>query len=533
MIGKKLSHYEILEKLGQGGMGVVYKAHDHRLDRPVAVKFISGAIAEDETQMQRFRTEARSAARLSHPGIATVHSLEEIDGHTFIVMEFVEGSDLARLVKDGPLAVDQVESLGVQIADGLAAAHAGGLVHRDIKSANILVDPDGRAKITDFGLARTTGATRLTRDGGTVGTVAYMSPEQIQGVEADERSDLWALGVVLYEMLTGRLPFRSGRDAALIYEILNENPQAVRAVRPEAPAAVADLVGELLHKQAAQRPASARDVAERLRRGTAAVTSTASPGKHSIAVLYFENMSSDEENEYFCAGITEDLIIDLSRLKDLKVIPRQDVLSFRHKEINRQAIGRQLGVTHVLEGSVRRAGDKIRVTAQLIDVESGFQVWGERYDRLLEDIFEVQADVSQQITEAMKVSLTDSEKEALGKERKVDLRAYDLYMRGRELFTKSGGRNVRAAVQMFEAAIEIDDSFALAYAGLGEASTYMSFFFSGAAEWAERAQQAGERALKLDSELAEARHVLGLAFLQQKRFAEALATFKDVISTLR
>ena len=527
MIGKKLSHYEIQEKLGEGGMGVVYKAHDSRLDRAVAIKFLSSRIAEDEAQMVRFRSEARTAARLSHVGIATVHSFEEIDGHSFIVMEYVDGTDLAKSITDGPMDIERVRDVGRQIAEALATAHDDGVVHRDIKSANILIDGTGRAKITDFGLARTSGSTRLTRDGTTVGTMAYMSPELIQGGEANTATDLWALGVVLYEMLAGRLPFRSDYEASLLYEILNETPAALDSLRADAPKDMVQLVAELLQKNADRRPADAAEVAKRL--ATAVAAPVAPDVGHSIAVLYFENMSSDKENEYFCAGITEDLIIDLSRLSDLRVIPRQDVLSFRHKEINRQAIGRQLGVTHVLEGSVRRAGDKIRITAQLIDVESGFQVWGERYDRLLEDIFEVQADVSQQITEAMKLSLTDSEKEELGKERNVDLRAYDLYMRGRELFTKSGGRNVRAAVQMFEAAIEIDSSFALAYAALGEAATYMSFFFSGDTEWADRALVAGKRALELDPELGEARYVLGLAYLQQKRFDDAMATFKDVI----
>ena len=526
MIGKTISHYKILEKLGEGGMGVVYKAHDTDLDREVALKFLSGSVASRPEQRERFKTEARAAAALSEPGIATIHAIEEADDQAFIVMEYVDGRNLRELVNDGPLALDQVIDIARQAAQALATAHERGIVHRDIKSANIMLDSAGRVKVMDFGLARAAGATRITKTGATMGTPAYMSPEQVQGADVDARTDLWSLGVVLYETLTGKLPFKAENDAALIYQILNENPKALEGFRSDVPENLAQLISVLLQKDPDKRPETAGEVIDRL-------TDTAPPptvDKNSIAVMYFENMSPDKENEYFCAGITEDLIIDLSKVQGLKVIPRGDVLPFRNKEINRQGIGKRLGVGYMLEGSVRKAGGKVRIAAQLVDVQSGFQVWAERYDRLFEDIFEVQAEVSENIVSAMKLSLTDSEKKALAEKPKVDLKAYDLYMRGRDFLSRSGAKNTTSAIKMFEHALEIDPNFAQAYIALAEAYSYQFIIYDGRAMWLAKMIKANEKALKLDPDLVEAKFGLGMVFYNQKRFREARRAFEELLT---
>ena len=398
MIGQTISHYKILEKLGEGGMGVVYKAHDTKLDRMVALKFLPPHLNASEQDKARFIQEAKAAAALNHPNVCSVIDISEHDGTMFIVMEFVDGQTLRE--KKGTVSFKQAIDIGIQIADGLATAHEKGIVHRDIKSDNILVTKDGRVKIMDFGLAKLKGGVHLTRSGSTVGTIGYMSPEQIQGLEVDQRTDLWAFGVVLYEMLTGELPFHEEHEAAIMYEILNVDPKVVQSYRPDIPEHLQGLVTHLLQKDSRKRVATAADVIERLKT-TPTIAPPSTPEK-SIAVLYFENMSSEKESEYFCAGMTEDIITDLSKIKELKVVSRTDVLPFRNKEVNTRQVGETLRVNYVLEGSVRKAGNKIRITAQLIDVRNGYHLWAERFDRLVEDIFELQDEVSQKIAEALK-----------------------------------------------------------------------------------------------------------------------------------
>ena len=527
MIGKTISHYKILEKLGEGGMGVVYKARDTKLKRTVALKFLPPELTRDPEAKQRFIHEAQAASALDHHNICTVHEIDEVeDGQTFIVMACYEGAILKDKIQRGPMEVEEVIEIAIQVAQGLEKAHKKGIVHRDIKPANIFVTEDGVVKIFDFGLAKLAGQVRLTQLGSTVGTTAYMSPEQIQASEADHRSDLWSLGVMMYEMLTGELPFKGDYEAAIIYEILNSEPKAVQRFRSSVSDNVTILISQLLQKDRNQRVSSAREIIAQLK---SRPTERFSEEKKSIAVLYFENMSSDKETDYFCAGMTEDLITDLSKIRKLKVIPRSDILPYRDKEIQSRQVGEALRVHYIVEGSVRKGGDKIRITAQLIDIKSGFQVWAERYDRLLEDVFNVQIEVSEKIAEALKVSLTESEKKSLAKKPTDDLRAYDFYLRGSEFLIQRGKKNNDAAIQMFERAVSIDPNFPLAYAGLAEAYSYNYTFYDGDRSWLEKTMEMNEKALDLDPDLIEAQIGIGLVYFFQKRFTEAANHLEKIL----
>ena len=380
-------------------MGVVYRAEDTRLGRHVAIKVLTHNVDEAPSAKQRFVNEARAASTLSHPNVAVVYDVGETETNSYIVMELVEGETLGSRLRRERLSIEQVQVLGVQIAHGLQAAHSKGIVHRDIKPDNLLVTRDGRVKILDFGIARSDNSA-LTQTGVMLGTLAYMSPEQVLCEEIDHRSDLWSFGVVVYEMLTRELPFRKAGEAAILYEILNQEPAPIEAQRPDAPPALRAMVLQLLQKDPTKRPASANDAIAMLRE-TAPQAQPEVPTK-SIAVLYFENMSSEKESDYFCAGITEDIITDLSKVSELRVVSRTDMLPFRNKEINIRQVGEALRVNYVLEGSVRKAGNRLRITAQLIDARNGYHLWADRFDGLVEDIFDLQNEVAHKITGALK-----------------------------------------------------------------------------------------------------------------------------------
>ena len=528
MIGKVVSHYKILEHLGSGGMGVVYKAEDLKLDRPVALKFLPPDLTRDPEAKQRFVHEAKAASALDHPNICNVHDIGETDdGQIFIVMACYEGETLRDKITRRPLGSEEAVAITLQIAQGLAKAHAKGIIHRDIKPANVLITTDGVAKILDFGLAKLGGQIGATKTGSTVGTFAYMSPEQVRGEEVNHRTDLWSVGATLYEMLAGSPPFLGEHEAALVYEILNTNPPPLRQYRPDAPEHLQVLVSKLLQKDPTTRISSAETLIQNLSRPP-----TPAPGpstENSIAVLYFENMSSEHDTDYFCAGITEDIITDLSRIKSLRVVPRNDVLPFRNKDTNIRQLGEALRANHVLEGSVRKAGNRIRITAQLTDVQTGYHIWAERFDRLLEDMFDLQNEVSGRIVDALRVSLTESEKASLTRRPTDDLRAYDFYMRGKDLVSHRGRRNAELAIQMFERAISIDPYFVGALSGLAEACSHMFTWYDGDQEWLDRIIELSERALALDPESLEARLAYGTVYVHQKRFGEAKRVFEKLI----
>lgn len=516
----------MLEKLGEGGMGEVYLAEDTKLKRKVALKFLPQEIAAQAKERERFTLEAQAAAALNHPNITTVYAIEEIEDQTCIVMEYVDGQELKEKIKAGAINLEEAVKIATQIAEGLQAAHEKGVVHRDIKSSNIMLTGKGRVKIMDFGLAKLAGVSKLTKSGTTVGTTSYMSPEQIQAMEVDQRTDLWSFGVLLYEMLTGQLPFQGTYDAAIIYEILNEEPEAIQRFRADVPDHVIALISQLLQKDPGKRISSAQHIIERLRARPSEKPTRS--GERSIAVLYFENMSPEKENEYFCAGMTEDLIFDLSKIQKLRVIPRSDVLPFRGKDVSSRQVGEMLGVNYILEGSVRKGTSKIRITAQLIEVKSGFQVWADRYDRLLEDIFDIQIEVSEKIAEALKVSLTESEKQSLAQKPTEDLRAYDLYRRGSEFVLKRGKKNFDAAIKMFEHALTIDPTFSLAYIGLAEAN-YFYYIYDGDRSHLDKMMQMKEKLLQLDPESIDAHFITGIFSFQQKQFEQAKRLFEKVV----
>jgi len=529
MISKTISHYKILEKLGEGGMGEVYLAQDTKLRRKVALKFLPSEYTSEPELKTRFMREAQAAAALNHPNIITVHEVSEYEGKLYIAMEYVEGESLKDLIRRKKIPTKQVIDTALQICQGLSAAHESGIIHRDIKPQNILMGKDNRVRICDFGLVKLKRDLALTQVGSTLGTIAYMSPEQARGEEVDHRTDIWALGVVLYEMLTGKLPFQGDHEAAIIYEILNAEPKAIQWFRSDVPDHIVTLVSQLLEKDPANRLSSTEEIIQRLQEPLP--ERTPGEGKKSLAVLYLENMSSEKENEYFCAGMTDDLIIDLSKIQHLRVIPRSDVLPFRGKEVNSRQVGKTLGVHYVLEGSVRKGGNRIRITAQLIDVKSGFQVWAERYDRLIEDIFDVQIEVSEKIAEALKVSLTESEKQSLAKKPTDDVRAYDFYMRGSELLSRRGHKDRQTAIQMFEHALSIDPNFSLAYVALAEAYSFNYITFGGDRSWLEKMMEMNERALSLEPDLVEAQFGIGMVYFHQKRFAEAKRNFAKVLKS--
>ncbi len=396
LIGKTISHYRIIEKLGEGGMGVVYRAEDTRLERTVALKFLSPDMTRDASATERFVQEAKAAAALNHPNICTVHEIDEADGRTFIAMECVEGENLKVKITSGTLELNEAVDVAAQVAEGLAAAHERGIVHRDIKPANIVVTPGSRAKIMDFGLVRMAGGAQLTRLGTTVGTVAYMSPEQARGETVDHRTDIWSLGVVLYEMLTGKRPFTGDRDQTVIYSILNDDPESITSHVSGVPPEIAGILVKALAKDPTARYQSAGNLAadlkafrQRLTSDPTAAISVEPEALPSIAILPFANMSPDPENDYFGDGLAEELANALAQLPQLRVAARTSAFQFRGKDSDIREIGTKLNVGTVLEGSVRKAGNRLRVTAQLISVSDGFHLWSDRYDREMEDVFAV------------------------------------------------------------------------------------------------------------------------------------------------
>ncbi|HEY5133509.1 MAG TPA: protein kinase, partial [Candidatus Krumholzibacteriaceae bacterium] len=456
MIGRTISHYRILEKLGQGGMGVVYKAEDTKLKRTVALKFLPPEFTRDAAAPERFIREAQAAAALDHPDICTIYEIDEAEGRAFISMAYIDGELVKDKIERGPLKLEEAVEIAVHIAQGLQAAHEKGIVHRDIKSANVMLTSSGQVKVMDFGLAKLAGKTMVTKEGTTLGTAAYMSPEQARGEDTDSRTDIWSLGVVLYEMLTGLLPFRGEYEQALSYQIMNAAPEPITSLRTGVPMELerivtkcleknrderyqtaADLIADLRHLQRAvgagadvtqQSMATAGRPAQRLRWWywaapvivvaiIAAVLLVEMPRRatnreeKSIAVLPFVDMSPGRDQDYFCDGMTEELINRLSNIQGLRVPARTSAFMFKGKTEDIREIGSKLNVRTVLEGSVRKAGSELRITAQLINVADGYHLWSETYDRELKDVFVIQDEISSAIVSALQLRLTPQEKQ--------------------------------------------------------------------------------------------------------------------------
>ena len=538
MVGQTVSHYRVLEKLGGGGMGVVYRAEDTRLGRHVALKFLPEELSRDTLALERFRREARTASALNHPHICTIHEIDESGGRQFIAMELLEGATVKHLLESGPMTLEKAVELGIQIADALEAAHAKGVIHRDIKPANLFVTERGQLKILDFGLAKTAapagdGETLamealLTSPGATLGTVAYMSPEQTRGETLDARTDLFSFGAVLYEMLTASYAFQGPTPAVIQEAILNRAPAPMKA---QVPAEMQRIVSKLLEKDRRLRYQNASDVRadlERLRRDSGQ-TAAAGQQQKSVAVLYFENLSGAKEDEYFRDGMTEDIITELSKVSQLRVFPRAELLRYRDKAVTAPEVGLELGASHVLGGSIRRASNRLRITTQLVETGTRLSVWAERYDRELKDVFEVQDEIARAISEALRITLTPQEEKAIARKPTENAQAYDYFLRGRSYARRETRTDLDFAIQMFEFAILLDPGFALAHAGIAAACSTVFEWHEQSPRWIERAMESCARALQIEAQLPEALAARARTFYAQRKYGEAVENARKAI----
>ena len=589
MIGKTLGHYEGLALIGRGGMGEVYRARDTKLNRDVALKVLPADVASDPERLERFQREAKIIAALNHPNIVTIHSVEHADGVHFLTMEFVEGETLDAIIPSGGLSLARVFEIGIAVAEALTAAHDKGVIHRDLKPANIVITQDGRVKVLDFGLAKlaenastpddATATSPVTAEGTVMGTVPYMSPEQLRGKNVDHRSDIFSLGVLLYEMSAGRRPFTGDTNSDVTSAILRDTPTLLTQIKPDLPRHLARIVAHCLEKEPDQRIQSAKDVRNELRGlrkevesgesmisevsaarvaqpsgrkklwlGLAGLVivviagiaffasresrtrsaSTSPPGlqTHTLAVLPFVNMSGDKEQEYFSDGLTEELMNNLAKIAELRVTGRTSSFAFKGKNEDLREIGDKLGVENILEGSVRKSGDKVRITAQLVKAADGFHLWSETYDRTLNDVFAVQDEIAKAVAAALQVTLLGKDVQ----EPAPNPEAYDLVLQAHFVLADRTEDSTQRAMAILDRAIVIAPDYAPAWAEMGLVHLARAHFAPSLPDRAKtlaEASNALERALQLDPNLAVARSRMALVERDAWEF-EAAARSTDL-----
>jgi serine/threonine-protein kinase len=580
MIGQTISHYKILEKLGEGGMGVVYKAQDTKLDRTVALKFLPAHVSVNEEMKARFLQEAKAAASLNHANICTIHGVEVDGRQLFIDMEYIEGGTLSDKL---PYAkVDDALSVAIQIGEALQEAHAKGIVHRDIKADNIMLTSKGQVKVMDFGLAKLKGSLKLTRTSSTVGTLGYMAPEQIQGGEVDTRSDIFSFGVLLFEMLTGKLPFRGEHEAAMVYSIVNEEPSPLTKYKPDASPELDRIIGRSLEKDPEDRYQSIADMVSELKRERKKTTKVVRPSVvsgirpaieeepvasprpasnkktlvfasmgglllvlglgvylflsrsetiDSLAVLPFEDVGASPDQEYLSDGITESIINSLTKIASLRVIPRSTVFRFKGKGTDPQEIGSKLNVRAVLSGRITHRGDAFDVQVDLIDIKRESQLWGNQYHSSATDLLTLQKQVTDDVSSKLGIGLSSETKERLTRHYTDNTQAYQLYLQGRYYWNRRTAVALERAIDYFKQAIALDSTFALAYSGL--ADTYIiQGQYSGIPTriTIPLTQKAARKALELDNSLAEAHNTLAFSYYEEWKYDDAEREFKQAIS---
>ncbi len=505
--GTQAGRYRIVDKIGSGGMGEVYLAEDTELVRQVALKFLPRDLCQSEECRSRFRREAQAVAKLDHPNIVTIYEVGEYDNRPFFAMQHIDGRTLREIIRDQAPVMEQALDWATQLCSGLKEAHEAGIVHRDIKPSNILIDSKNRARLVDFGLAAVRGTDELTKTGSTLGTAGYMSPEQVRGERSDERSDIFSMGVVIYEIIAGRPPFHGENMAATLQNILHATPALLSSLNPRTPPDIQTVIDKSLAKKVIDRYQSIADLMQELQKIQRKLSEVVSPadGKPSIAVMPFANLSADPEQEYFCDGMAEEIINALTQLENLRVVARTSCFAFKNKQEDIRQIGQKLNVDKVLEGSVRKVGSRIRVTAQLINVSDGYHLWSERFDRELEDVFAIQDEITLAIVDKLKVKLLGREKKALKNRYQGNIEAYNLYLKGRYHWNKRSTDALYLAIECFEKVIEIDAEYALAYAGLADCYNILPQNYALRPHEAyPHAKEYARKALDLDDSLAEA-----------------------------
>jgi len=539
--------YEFIEKLGKGGMGKVYKVFDKRIKEEIALKLLKPQIADDEEFIERFSNELKFARMIVHKNVARMYDINEKEGNYYITMEYIPGEDLKSFIKRvGQLPARKSIFISKQVCEGLAEAHRLGIIHRDLKPQNIMIDQEGNAKIMDFGIARSVRTKGITEAVLIVGTPDYMAPEQAEGEEADERSDIYSLGIVMYEMVTGRLPFEGDTAFTIALKHKTEKPADPRELNVQIPDHLSQTILKCMEKEREDRFQQVEVLLSELNKIDMGIPTTArvvperkpkekkieeKKWKNSIAVLPFEDLSPQKDQKYFCEGLADELINALTKIKDLKVVARTSAFAFKEEKLDIQEIGKKLSVETVLGGSVRKAGNRLRVTTQIINVEDGQYLWSERYDHEMEDIFAIQDEISNAIVEALKIKLVGEEKEKLVKHYTEDIEAYHLYLKGRHFHFMFTEEHMKKAVEYFYLAITKDSNNALAYSGLANHYNQLGLLgYISPKEAFKKADGMAKKALEIDRNLAEAHSsIASVRFWLEWNWDDAEKEFKRAI----